>query len=148
MTHLHKPNSSARANGRLKRLSAVLCLAALSLAGCSGYSSFRRAQVAEQTGDWDQAVLEYLELSRQSPGDLRYRAALMRAKINASVFHFEKAKDYREAGLLTPAMVELRKAVELDPTNQYARAELEKVLYAALEGLRIASILADTPMAL
>ncbi|MEM1247782.1 MAG: secretin N-terminal domain-containing protein [Acidobacteriota bacterium] len=127
MTHLQTMNRSARADRRPRRLSAALCLAALMLAGCSGYSSFRRAQVAEQMGDWDQAVLEYIELSRQNPGDLRYRAALMRAKINASVFHFGKAKDYREAGLLTPAMVELRKAVELDPTNQYARAELEKV---------------------
>ena len=103
-----------------------LALAATSLA-CSGYTSARRAQIAESAGDWDQAVLEYIELTRQNPGDLRYRAALLRSKIQASHLHFERAKEYRQADLLTPAMVELRKAVELDPTNQYARAELEKV---------------------
>ena len=121
------PSTAGRAKG-LRIRAALLALAAIVLlTGCSGYSSYRRAQVAEEGGDWDQAVLEYIALARQSPGDLRYRAALLRAKIQASHKHFEKAKEYREAGLLTPSMVELRKAVELDPTNQYARAELDRV---------------------
>ncbi|HVS63012.1 MAG TPA: secretin N-terminal domain-containing protein [Thermoanaerobaculia bacterium] len=117
---------------------ALSLLAALTgLAGCSGYRNLREAQVAESTGDWDRAVLEYLELIEADPANLRYKSGLLRAKMQASHAHFEQAKQFRAAGLLGQAMVELQKAVQLDPTNQYARAELDKVrdeLEAAVQG--------------
>ncbi|HVS16366.1 MAG TPA: secretin N-terminal domain-containing protein, partial [Thermoanaerobaculia bacterium] len=115
----------------------LLMVAALAATGCSGYRDLREAQVAETTGDWDRAVLHYLELIERDPGNLRYRSGLLRAKMQASHAHFEQAKKLRDAGLLGQAMVELQKAVQLDPTNQYARAELDKVrdeLEAAVAG--------------
>jgi general secretion pathway protein D len=108
-------------------LLALSACALLALAGCTSYRGYRQAQAAEASGDWDQAVIHYLELVAQSPSDLRYRAALLRAKIQASHAHFEQAKNYRDAGLAQQALVELQQAVQLDPTNQYARAELEKL---------------------
>jgi general secretion pathway protein D len=104
-----------------------LLVATLASAGCSGYRNLREAQVAETTGDWDRAVLHYLELIERDPGNLRYKSGLLRAKMQASHAHFEQAKKLRDAGLLGQSMVELQKAVQLDPTNQYARAELDKV---------------------
>lgn len=97
------------------------------LSACSGYRHYREAQVAEQVGDWDEAVLQYMELTQKEPANLKYRSALLRAKIQASHHHFEQAKKFREAGLLRQAMIELQKSVQLDPTNQYAAAELVKV---------------------
>ena len=105
----------------------VVVLAAVTMSACSGYKSFRRAQVAEVTGDWDQAVLEYLELVASDPANLRYRGGLLRAKIQASHQHFERAKEYREAGQYEQAMIELQQSVQLDPTNQYALSELNKI---------------------
>ncbi len=105
----------------------VASLLVLSLSACSGYKSFRRAQVAEVTGDWDQAVLEYLELVASDPANLKYRGGLMRAKIQASHQHFERAKEYREAEQYEQAMIELQQSVQLDPTNQYALSELNKM---------------------
>ena len=49
----------------------------------------------------------------------------MRAKIQASQAHFEKGQEFRKAGVLERALVEYQQAVQLDPTNQYAQAELE-----------------------
>ncbi len=107
----------------------ILSLALLlALAGCSGNSIFRKAQSAESTGDWDQAVISYMEAVRIHPENIAYRAALMRAKIQAAQEHFRKGKQFRAAGVLERAMVEYRKAVELDPTNQYAESELRKVV--------------------
>ena len=40
---------------------------ALLMAACSGYRDAREAQIAEQKGDWDTAVLLYLELADQHP---------------------------------------------------------------------------------
>ncbi len=101
---------------------------ALVLTSCSGNTVFRDAQRAEQEGDWDQAVLHYMETVRAHPDNIAYRAALMRAKIQASQEHVYKGKEFREAGVLERALVEYRNAVELDPSNQYAESELQKVL--------------------
>ena len=122
----HRSTTSSRPP-RGWALVAILLIFSLSLSACSGYKSFRRAQVAEVTGDWDQAVLEYLELVASDPANLRYRGGLMRAKIQASHQHFERAKEYREAEQYEQAMIELQQAVQLDPTNQYALSELNKI---------------------
>ena len=48
----------------MKRTSSALL--ALALCACSSYTTHRRAQIAEQTGDWDQAVVYYLDLVETS----------------------------------------------------------------------------------
>ena len=107
-------------------LSALLM--AVLISGCATQGHFRQAQAAEQTGNWDEAVLRYLEAVRQDPDNIAYRAALMRAKIQASQQHVQKGKQFHEAGVLERALVEYRQAVELDPTNQFAEAELGRVV--------------------
>ncbi len=109
----------------------------VALAGCSGHSVYRKARLAEARGDWDQAVLSYLEAVRVHPDNIAYRAALMRAKIQAAQEHFRAGKRFRDAGVPERAMLEYRKAVELDPSNQYAESELRKAveeIRAAREG--------------
>ena len=124
MQPAHNPLRAARAS--LSVLAGAL-LGALLLSGCSGFTQYRRAQVAEQQEDWDQAVLYYMELVEREPEDLTYRSALLRAKMRASQVHFEAGKKFFEADSFERALMEYRQAVELDPTNQYAATELEKV---------------------
>ena len=109
-------------------------LALVLLSGCSANNIFRQAQQAELQEDWDQAVLHYLEATRQNPENIKYRAALMRAKIQAAQVHVKKGKQFHEAGVLERAVLEYRRAIELDPSNQFAEAELQTVL-AELEAL-------------
>lgn len=105
---------------------AIVALALNLLAvGCSSHTSYRKAEIAAAGGDWDQAVLFYMEAVEQEPENLPYRSALLRAKISASQMHFDKGKRFREAGVLGRALVEFQQAVQLDPTNQYAQAELQ-----------------------
>src|SRR5262245_54978439 len=59
------------------------------------------------------------------PTNIGYRAALLRAKIKASQGHVEKGEDYEKAGVIERALVEYQQAVQLDPTNQFAQAQLE-----------------------
>lgn len=105
----------------------VIALLILVVSGCASFHSYRQAQIAEQRGDWDQAVLQYLEALADDPGNVSYRAGLLRAKIKASQAHFEKGKAFHQAGLVERAMIELQQATQLDPTNQYAEVELRKV---------------------
>ncbi|MDX1382558.1 MAG: secretin N-terminal domain-containing protein [Thermoanaerobaculia bacterium] len=114
----------------------ILVVAVALLVGCSGQDLKREARDAELMGDWDQAVILYLQLVQEEPTNLEHRNGLTRAKIAASQQHFERAKRYMDAGQLEPALVELQETVQLDPTNQYAQVELEKLreqVYAARE---------------
>jgi general secretion pathway protein D len=110
-----------------KNLFPLALLVSILALGCSSYQVKRDAVAAEQRGDWDEAVLQYLQLLSEEPNNLEYRSALLRAKIAASHGHFEKAKQYRDVGQFEPALVELQEAVQLDPTNQYAQVELDKM---------------------
>ncbi len=122
-----KEQNRQREHRRLRKaLSPGLALL-LILASCSGYRGFREAQHAELTGDWDTAVLRYMELVTQDPADLRYRAGLLRAKTQAAHAHFEEGRKLQEAGRHRDALLEMQRAVQLDPTNQYALTELEKL---------------------
>ncbi len=99
----------------------------LTLVSCSGYRGLREAQHAELTGDWDTAVLRYMELVTADPADLRYRAGLQRARTQAAHIHFEQGMELQTAGQDRDALLEMQRAVQLDPTNQYALTELEKL---------------------
>ena len=117
-------------NGQRPRALTLALLALLALlvfASCSSYRSFRQAQYAETAGDWDAAVLRYMELVTANPSDLRYRAGLLRAKTQAAHAHFDQGRKLQEAGRDRDALLEMQRAVQLDPTNQYALTELEKI---------------------
>jgi general secretion pathway protein D len=111
----------------------ILVLVLGPLAGCASSRSYRQAETAAQLEQWDEAVLQYLKALEEDPGNITYRASLMRAKIKASQEHFEKGKEFEKAGAVERALVEYQQAVQLDPTNQYAQAQLENVRRAYLE---------------
>jgi general secretion pathway protein D len=97
------------------------------LAGCTTHQAYRQGEVASQLGNYDEAVLHYMKATTEDPSNLSYKAALIRAKIRASQFHFEKGQEFEKAGVVERALVEYQQAVQLDPTNQYAKAQLEHV---------------------
>ena len=112
----------------------LLALGALGMimAGCTSHQNYRQGEIASQLGKWDDAVLHYMKALEDDPGNISYRAALLRAKIKASQAHFEKGQEFEKAGVVERALVEYQQAVQLDPTNQYAAAQLEHVHQAYL----------------
>jgi len=94
--------------------------------GCVGVQAFRDGREEEELGHWDLAVMKYAEAVQLYPDSSGYRAALARAKLKASEFHFEKGKMYRASGRPDLAIVEIEQTVLLDPTNDYAQVELRK----------------------
>jgi general secretion pathway protein D len=102
------------------------------LAGCTSHQAYRQGEIASQLGNWDEAVLHYMKAVEDDPGNLSYKASLIRAKIKASQYHFEKGKEFEKANVVERALVEYQQAVQLDPTNQYAKAQLEHVHRAYL----------------
>ncbi len=77
-------------------------------------------------------MLHYLELVDQYPSNISYKAGLLRSKIKASQEHFDRAKKLHQVGALEQARREYLLTLQLDPSNQYAQVEYEKVI-ASLE---------------
>ncbi len=111
----------------VRRALTLGALLAVTLSGCGVHYAYQKAETAAQLGNWDEAVIHYMEAVEGDPTNIRYKAALMRARIKASQEHFEAGKQYHRAGVHERALVELQQAVQLDPTNQYAETELESV---------------------
>ncbi|HET7510099.1 MAG TPA: secretin N-terminal domain-containing protein, partial [Solirubrobacterales bacterium] len=113
-------------------LALLAVIAGAALAGCATHLAYRQAEIAAQRENWDDAVLHYMKALNDDPENLTYRAALMRAKIKASQSHFAKGQEFEKAGVTERALVEYQQAVQLDPTNQYAKAQLERIHQAYL----------------
>ncbi|HTR05037.1 MAG TPA: secretin N-terminal domain-containing protein [Thermoanaerobaculia bacterium] len=110
----------------MKKLSRIASLAVLVAAvGCVGTRTFQEAREQEQLGHYDLAVMQYAKALELDPTSPLYKAALARARVKASQFHFEKGKMYRNSGRYDLAVVELEQSVLLDPTNDYAATELK-----------------------
>jgi len=103
-------------------LAAVLAI----LSGCVSQTAFRQAEQAAKREDWDGAVLGYSKALGLDPGNDRYGAALLRAKLRASAVHFERGKRYLQSQQLELAITELEQTIFLDPENQYAKVELDR----------------------
>lgn len=131
---------------RLKSTAAALVLA-LSF-GCASYNAYEKGRQAEEMKNWDQAIIEYEKALEIVPDNRRYQINLMRAKLESSRAHFEKAKTLRAASLNTTgteqqrlaqlAATELEITVKLDPTNQYAAIELGKAVAMLNDIARVA----------
>jgi len=115
-----------RPRHRLFRALAILCFC-VAAAGCAATTAYRRGEEAEKREDWDRAVVEYVRAVAASPGNTHYSVSLARAKIRASAGHFERGKVYARARQLELAAAEFEQTIFLDPANQYAMIELQRV---------------------
>jgi general secretion pathway protein D len=123
-------------NRLLKNIAVLLTFVLLS--SCAGHNAYQKAQSAEQSKNWDVAVVEYEKALEIDPDNTQYRIALDRARREASRGHFEKGKTYRATAqtstgadqlrLAQLAVAELQLTAKLDPTNQFAAVELVKAV--------------------
>ncbi|HSO22169.1 MAG TPA: secretin N-terminal domain-containing protein [Chondromyces sp.] len=107
-------------------------LGAVLTAGIAGCSTAKRTadegMDAFQSQNWDAAVYHYLQALAEEPDNVEYKMQLAFARQKAAQKHFENGMALRRLGRLLAARDELRMAVQLDPTNQYAEQVLEDVI--------------------
>ena len=110
----------------------------LPLLSCASYTAYQKAQSAEKTKEWDNALVQYEKALEIDPDNMRYRIARDRTKLESSRTHFEKGKTLLTAAnsvngaerirLGQLAATELEITVKLDSTNQFAATELGKAV--------------------
>ena len=101
-------------------------------AGCAASTALRRARLAEQHQDYDQAVVEYTKALRERPDETEARLALERVRLRAAADHLVRARRFTAAGRLEEGLVEYQVAAELNP----ASGDVDKELRQARAALR------------
>jgi len=102
-----------------RRLAAVIVLTMFA-SGCAAGRAYRKGQESSRVGDWDAAVTHYTEAVQESPEKAEYKIALERATQTASREHLSRAHDFELHDQLDLALLEYKKALELDPSNRLA----------------------------
>jgi len=78
--------------------------------------------------NWDAAVYHYLQALAEDPENVEYKMQLAFARQKAAQKHFDNGVMLRKLGRLLAARDEMRMAVQLDPSNQYAEQILEDII--------------------
>ena len=93
-------------------------IAAVLLAGgCAASAALSRGREAERRQEYDAAVAEYTRVVRLRPDDTNARLALERAKLRASMEHFQRGRRLDAVGRYDQALVEYEAASELNPSS-------------------------------
>src|SRR3972149_11699733 len=106
---------------------------ALGLSCSAAKSAYKNGQDEAKQGNWDAAVVHYTRAAREAPDNIESRMALERSLIEAAKFHVQEARKYLAAEDLEKAIEEFTLATQLDPSNQYARAQLQETREALAE---------------
>jgi len=102
----------------------LLIAAALLLAiGCS----LHKANKAFDEGRYDEAVAEYRAVLRSDPTNTKARIGIKRASQRAAEAHLSLARQAEARGFTDTVLLEVRKALVLDPENQIAQDWLIKL---------------------
>ncbi len=110
----------------------VLSIVAALAAGCATSGAIRHAREAERRLDYDRAVVEYSRALKLDPGNVAARTGMDRAKVRASLSHFQQGRRLEAAGKIAEALSEYQLAAELNP----ASADIQSALRTAQAQLR------------
>ena len=87
----------------------------------------KRGADAEVRQDYDTAYEDYRQATLKDPKDLRYKAHFERMRFLAAVGHIDRGRVLRQSGDLTGALNEFMRALQIDPSNQTAQQEIDRL---------------------
>jgi general secretion pathway protein D len=136
MNHRARPSacSGSVACRAVSAFASLAILAALSLssaplhaAGPSAGSLFKHGQDAEARHDYDTAFEDYQKAFQKNPKDLRFQSALYRVRGTASSMHITNGRKLLQSGDIQGALGDFLHAAEIDPGNEEAQQEIDRV---------------------
>lgn len=108
---------------------ALVTAAALLLTSCSPASvAFRQGRKAEEQRDYDSAVIHFDQALRQQPGNIHLQIWAKDARYKASYAHTDRGRALLAQHQPEAAAGEFQKAISLDPSNEAAAQELQRIL--------------------
>lgn len=102
----------------MKKFSLIL-MALIFMLNCATFNRhYRLGTQAEMAKRWDEAVKYYERAALENPRESVYRIALLRAKIAASLYHLQKARQLVAEGKIEEAKKAYDQAIAYDPQNR------------------------------
>ncbi len=106
-----------------------LCLATpcLQAREPSAKSLYKQGQLAEAKDDIVTAYEDYAQAYKKDPKDLRYKTAWARTRFPAAAAHVSSGEKLHAEGNDTDALTEFLRALEIDPSNELARQDIQAI---------------------
>jgi general secretion pathway protein D len=104
----------------------ILC-ASQSVWADSATAYFKRAQAAEDRSDVIAAYEAYKKAYDLKPGEIKYRTAYERVRVAASAEYVSLGEKFARKDNLTSALAAFLKALDIDPGNELADADVRKI---------------------
>jgi general secretion pathway protein D len=114
-----------KANYRLKKLTTLLVLV-MTAAGCAAGArqAYKRGTLAESTRDYTVALEQYRQALASDPANIEYRMKYEQTRFTLAYSHFQNGRRALAAGDAATAKTEFQRAIDIDPTHDFARDEL------------------------
>lgn len=113
---------------RETRVLAIALMVCASASYCqSAKKLFKQGEEAELKGDLEFALQAYHAAQIKKPQDLRYRVAADRVRTLASLQHVHRGEQTLKDGRSKETLVELLRALEIDPGNALAAQQLHTI---------------------
>lgn len=110
----------------MRRIASVLILGLL-LSGCAASMSYRRGEDAARVSDWDDAVTYFTKAVQENPSNAGYKISLQRAQEEAARVHIDKGRQFEKQDQLDLALVEYRRALDLNNSSQLVTAKIAEL---------------------
>src|ERR1700746_3645696 len=115
----------------LRNLCALALTAAVLLTGCpKGSQENNAGDKAESLKDYDTALDYYNKALQASPNNTEYKLKADRARFEASQWHVDQGRRFRDQGNLEMGLAEFRKAQMIDPASAVAGQEVKATMDA------------------
>ena len=98
------------------------------IACAPGNVYFQKGRKAELMKDWDTALINYEKAAQSEPANAEFQLKKTHARMEASLFHMEQGKKLLKQQRVSEALGEFEKAVSIDPSNQAAVQERDRLL--------------------
>ncbi len=121
-------NQCVRAGAGLLCLLLLLTLCAEPALAGKGKKYFREGRKAEQSNDFDTALVLYERAVREDPKQVQYLLAARRLRFLAAMTHVDRGHKLRDSGKLAEALKEFEGAFAIDPSSAIAEQELRRTL--------------------
>src|SRR5580692_3028600 len=111
----------------------------------SANSDFKQGQAAEAREDYDSAFDFYQKAYKRDPKDTRFQIALARIRTTASSAHITSGRKLLQAGDVQGALSQFLHAAEIDPGNEAAQQEIDRVRQRQGTGSQVPEVALPQP---
>ena len=86
---------------------------------------YKQGQAAEAKGDTPGAYEAYFRAFQKKPTDEKYKVSYERLRFAAAAIHVERGERLRDEGNYTAALTEFLRGLEIDPSNELAKQDIQ-----------------------